>query len=88
MPENPTLDPTPRLLRVAGQIKAGNVQHYHFTTPVTYYMPADQRVTAEVRKLVNADLADYGTPINELQRSIVALTPDGEQWLTEHGSSE
>ena len=82
------LEPKPRLLRVAGQIKAGNVQHYHFKTPVTYFMPVNQQVTAEVRKLVNAELADYGTPINDLQRSIVALTPDGEQWLNQHGSSE
>lgn len=82
------LDPTPRLLRIARQIAAGHVKHYHFQTPVTYYSPTDQRVTAEVRKFVAFELADYGEQKNHMKTSIVTLTPAGEEWLTQHGSSE
>lgn len=76
------VSPTPPRLQLARDIKAGRVKCWHFVIPEIRRTTDGREVTSDVRTFVRAQLAHLGTP-TDIPTSIVALTPDGEQWLNQ-----
>jgi hypothetical protein len=74
---------TPTRLRLARAIAAGQVEHYPFITPETSDRTTGRLVTANVRLLVGAGLAEIPAvdPAGPHNYSVVRLTPAGELWL-------
>lgn len=77
--------PTKTRLRLADAIASRHIRHYHFITPQTLDTVRDATVTVRVAELVDAGLAEYGTPDGEDEVrnwSTVRLTPEGMAWVT------
>lgn len=78
--------PTPNRLKVLREIEAGELRHYHFIRAQTVNKVTDRLRTAIVDEFVAAGLADRGEP-DDFNRSIVALTTDGRQYLDTYGKN-
>lgn len=80
----PALYPTRTRLTLAHQIARGEVRHYWWSKPVTFWRSDDQlnerKVTAEVALLVGAGLATHGTE-DPGNWTVVELTDAGREWL-------
>lgn len=84
------LYPTKTRLALTRGIAAGEVVHRAFTEPVTFWRAGqltETRVTTRVAELDMAGLAAKSAPDPVTHACAVSLTPAGEAWLAQHGST-